>query len=180
MLTGQLLATGPVYLSVFAALSLHSVCLICVCALVLRIVYLVLLCCIKLMLLTIISIMTTLFSLQTKLFFSASAARLQKKMLSLFSFVPLTSREITICLIVGDTHTPQELGCTQIIRYTSLPSFFLPLYFSAALSVFSSPFPSFSTPPSSLVIEVAIHQIATSVRCQHPLINDSYERILNE
>lgn len=162
---------------VFAALSLHSV--LCVCALVLRIVYLVLLCCIKLMLLTIISIMTTLFSLQTKVFFPPLLLDC-RNMLSLFSFVLLTSREITICLIVGDTHTPQELGCTQIICYTSLPSFFLPLYFSAALSVFSSPFPSFSTPPSSLVIEVAIHQIATSVRCQHPLINDSYERILNE
>lgn len=179
MLTGQLLATGPVYLSLFLLLSPSTLSVLCVCALVLRIVYLVLLCCIKLMLLTIISIMTTLFSLQTKVFFPPLLLDC-RKMLSLFSFVLLTSREITICLIVGDTHTPQELGCTQIICYTSLPSFFLPLYFSAALSVLSSPFPSFSTPPSSLVIEVAIHQIATSVRCQHPLINDSYERILNE
>lgn len=74
MLTGQLLATGPVYLSLFLPLSPSTLSVLCVCALVLRIVYLVLLCCIKLMLLTIISIMTTLFSLQTKVFFSASAA----------------------------------------------------------------------------------------------------------
>lgn len=74
MLTGQLLATGPVYLSLFLPLSPSTLSVLCVCALVLRIVYLVLLCCIKLMLLTIISIMTTLFSLQTKVFFPASAA----------------------------------------------------------------------------------------------------------
>lgn len=66
MLTGQLLATGPVYLSLFLPLSPSTLSVLCVCA--------VLLCCIKLMLLTIISIMTTLFSLQTKVFFSASAA----------------------------------------------------------------------------------------------------------
>lgn len=68
---------------VFAALSLHSVCLICVCALVLMIVYLVLLCCIKLMLLTIISIMTTLFSLQTKLFFPPLLLDCRKNAVSL-------------------------------------------------------------------------------------------------
>lgn len=74
MLTGQLLATGPVYLSLFLPLSPSTLSVLYVCALVLRIVYLVLLCCIKLMLLTIISIMTALFSLQTKVFFPASAA----------------------------------------------------------------------------------------------------------
>lgn len=168
-----------VFVFVFAALSLHSVCLMCVCT------------CFKDSILSTVVLHKTdvayhylhhdhAFLAPNKSFFFPPLLLDCRKMLSLFSFVLLTSREITICLIVGDTHTPQELGCTQIICYTSLPSFFLPLYFSAALSVFSSSFPSFSTPPSSLVIEVAIHQIATSVRCQHPLINDSYERILNE
>lgn len=149
MLTGQLLATGPVYLSLFLPLSPSTLSVLCVCALVLRIVYLVLLCCIKLMLLTIISIMTTLFSLQTKVFFPPLLLDC-RKMLSLFSFVLLTSREITICLIVGDTHTPQELGALR----SSVTQVYLPfscLFISQQLFLYF-PHPFHLSPPLHLLL----------------------------
>lgn len=59
---------------------------------------------------------------------------------SLPRFLLLSCCEITICLIVGDSHTPQQLGCAQIIYYTRLsPFLFLVLFFTGLLSsVFSS------------------------------------------
>lgn len=103
--------------------------------------------------------------------------------LSFSCFVLLSGWETTICLIVGDAHTPQQLGCSQIICYTSLPPlpfFSLSLFISQPFFLSFSPFSYFSPPPSCLLVEVVIHQTATSVRCQLALINDSDERMLNE
>ncbi len=104
--------------------------------------------------------------------------------LSFSCFVLLSGYEITICLIVGDAHTPQQLGCAQIICYTTPPPhplfFSLPLFISQPFFLSFSPFSSFSPPPSCLLVEVVIHQTATSVRCQLALINDSDARMLNE
>lgn len=117
--------------------------------------------------------------------FHFSAAVLQMPASS--CLVPLSGCKITICLIAGDVHTPQQLGSAQIICYTRL---FSPLYLSKSpnLSAFRSMFffpfffhPSaFSPRLSWLVLEVVIHQTATSVRCQAALMNDSDERVLNE
>lgn len=59
---------------------------------------------------------------------------------SFSSFPLLSCCKITICLIVGDSLTPQQLGCTQIICYTSLSPFLsLVLSFTGLLSsIFSS------------------------------------------
>lgn len=96
-----------------------------------------------------------------------------------FSVLALPSGcERTICLIAGDVRARSQLGCAQIICYAASPHplFSLPFFnISACLSSFLSP-PS----PSCLLVEVVIHQTATSVRCQLALMNDSDERMLNE
>jgi len=53
----------------------------------------------------------------------------------------------------------------------------LPLFISQR---FFLSFALFFPPPSCHLVEVVIHQTATSVRCQLALINDSDERMLNE
>lgn len=171
------------FIFVFASFSLTP-CLMraFVCALVLRTVSLLLLRCVNLMLFTAVSIVTALLSLQNRSF---SPSQFDCRwILSLSCFVLLSGCEITICLIVGDAHTPQQLGCAQIICYTSLLSLFfppsLPLLISQPFFLSLSAFSSFSPPPSCLLVEVVIHQAATSVRCQLALINDSDERMLNE
>lgn len=58
------------------------------------------------------------------------------------------------------------------------PSPHLPSAFPPLLLLISQPFSP--TPPSCLLLEVVIHQTATSVRCQLALMNDSDERMLNE
>lgn len=150
---GSFLATGPVYLSLFLPLlfltpspSVSYMC-VCVCLLLLRTVSLPLLHCINLF--TIVSIMAIHLSHSKQkffffvcvfyfvFFFPTLSVFDCRWILSFSSFVLLSGWEITICLIVGDARTPQQLGYTQIICYTSLPPlpfflfvFLLPLFIS--------------------------------------------------
>lgn len=142
------MATGPVYLSLFLlhSLSLHPVrsrmracrhVRVFGCTLALRTLLFVLLCCIKVLLFIIVSIITVLLSFQTKVFSRCRYGTADESRLPPVLSCCCLAHKKTICLILGDTHTSPQLGCTQIICYTSMPFFSpLPLFISQSFSPF--------------------------------------------
>lgn len=80
-------------------------------------------------------LLMTIVLRQTKSF--SVAAVCLKLQLSSSLLILLSGCEVTISLIVGDMHTPQQLACAQIICYTCSYTLFLTLlHFSGSLPVF--------------------------------------------